>query len=226
MLGMHRSGTSCLTGSLQEAGLSLGDCHTWNHHNIKGNRENQKFVDLHDSILQDNGGSWDLPPKKIIWSARHRQRALELLAEHSHEDIFGFKDPRTLLLVDGWKVLVPGLEFVGIFRRPDAVARSLEKRSAMARDQALKLWYNYNARLYRQYRSRPFPLLCFDDDERQLLRNLSAVAVNLGLQALAGDSTFFSSQLRTAPPGEDAGPLPWKIRRLHRKLQKSCFENI
>ena len=30
ILGMHRSGTSCLTGSLQQAGLFLGDCHTWN----------------------------------------------------------------------------------------------------------------------------------------------------------------------------------------------------
>ncbi|HBM84618.1 MAG TPA: sulfotransferase family protein, partial [Halieaceae bacterium] len=25
ILGMHRSGTSCLTGSLQEAGLELGE---------------------------------------------------------------------------------------------------------------------------------------------------------------------------------------------------------
>ena len=36
VLGMHRSGTSYLAGSLQEAGLILGDCHTWNKHNEKG----------------------------------------------------------------------------------------------------------------------------------------------------------------------------------------------
>ena len=62
ILGMHRSGTSCLTGSLQEAGLSLGDCHTWNPHNLRGNRENQAFVDLHDDILKANHGAWDAPP--------------------------------------------------------------------------------------------------------------------------------------------------------------------
>ena len=56
VLGMHRSGTSYLAGSLQEAGLILGDCHTWNKHNEKGNRENQKFVDLHDAILEANVG--------------------------------------------------------------------------------------------------------------------------------------------------------------------------
>ena len=54
ILGMHRSGTSCLTGSLQNSGLFLGECHTWNKHNERGNRENQKFVDLHDAILAAN----------------------------------------------------------------------------------------------------------------------------------------------------------------------------
>jgi hypothetical protein len=30
LLGMHRSGTSCLTGSLQLKGLFRGDVHEWN----------------------------------------------------------------------------------------------------------------------------------------------------------------------------------------------------
>ena len=58
---MHRSGTSCLTGSLEAAGLYLGNIQTWNPFNLKGNRENQEIVDLHDLILADNGGSWDSP---------------------------------------------------------------------------------------------------------------------------------------------------------------------
>ena len=66
VLGMHRSGTSCLTGSLQEAGLYLGDCHTWNPHNLKGNRENQEIVDINDRVLADNGGAWDAPPERVI----------------------------------------------------------------------------------------------------------------------------------------------------------------
>ena len=40
ILGMHRSGTSALTGSLEQAGLYIGDT---NHHaddNIRGNRDN------------------------------------------------------------------------------------------------------------------------------------------------------------------------------------------
>ncbi len=68
ILGMHRSGTSCVTGSLQQAGLFLGACHTWSPHNRKGNRENQDFVDLNDDVLATNDGAWDKPPRKLVWT--------------------------------------------------------------------------------------------------------------------------------------------------------------
>ena len=57
VLGMHRSGTSCLVGSLQKAGLHLGKHHTWNRYNRKGNRENQDIVDLNRAVLEFSGGS-------------------------------------------------------------------------------------------------------------------------------------------------------------------------
>ena len=62
ILGMHRSGTSCLAGSLQEAGLYLGEVNTTAPHNAKGNRESRTIVALHDGLLQANGGAWDAPP--------------------------------------------------------------------------------------------------------------------------------------------------------------------
>ena len=42
ILGMHRSGTSCLTGCLKEYGLHLGDVSESNKHNKKGNQENKE----------------------------------------------------------------------------------------------------------------------------------------------------------------------------------------
>ena len=44
VLGMHRSGTSCLAGSLQQAGLELGDVFTSNPFNKKGNREHRDVM--------------------------------------------------------------------------------------------------------------------------------------------------------------------------------------
>lgn len=219
ILGMHRSGTSCLTGSLQEAGLFLGDCHTWNPHNLKGNRENQQFVDLHDLILAANGGAWDRPPKAVTWGEGHIARARELLAAHAADSIFGFKDPRTLLVLKGWKAVCPYMEFVGIFRHPDAVAQSLEKRSAMARDEALSLWYAYNSALYREYRQKPFPLFNFDDDESELDEKIFRVASEMGMSGRSGGEKFYSSELKSNA-ASDSLTLPWKIRRLYKKLKK------
>lgn len=219
ILGMHRSGTSCLTGSLQEAGLFLGEHHTWNKHNQKGNRENQSIVDLHDAVLARNGGAWDNPPKKITWSAEHLARARELLDEYSVEPVFGFKDPRALLVLDGWKQLVPNIEFVGIFRHPNAVAASLDKRSSKDRGESWRLWYVYNSLLYRQYKESPFPLLNFDDEATVLDEKISRVVAGLNLPGRQGDEKFYTDELRNNS-GAGGPPLPWRVRRLHKKLQK------
>jgi hypothetical protein len=219
ILGMHRSGTSCLTGTLQEAGLFLGECHTWNKHNEKGNRENQKFVDLHDAILAANGGAWDAPPARVTWSGDHIAAAKALLADHAGESNFGFKDPRALLVLDGWKKLFPAIEFVGIYRHPNAVAKSLEKRSSKSREESLKLWYAYNRVLYQEYRKKPFPILSFDDDEAVLDEKIFSAAGKMGLVHQGGEEKFYTADLRHND-GEGGPSLPWKVRRLYNKLKK------
>ncbi len=219
ILGMHRSGTSCLTGTLQEAGLSLGDCHTWNKHNEKGNRENQQFVDLHDAILEANDAAWDDPPAKVVWRDEHIAEARRLLEDHAGEPTFGFKDPRALLVLDGWKQLYPSIEFVGIYRHPNAVAKSLEKRSSKTWEESLSLWYAYNRVLFREYRKKPFPILCFDDDEAVLDGKILKVAEQMGLTHGGGDDKFYTADLKHNDSSGDR-TLPWKVRRLYNKLEK------
>jgi hypothetical protein len=222
VLGMHRSGTSCLTGSLQHAGLFLGDCHIWNKHNEKGNRENQKFVDLHDAILAANGGAWDTPPERVVWQDEHVDWGMELLAAHAAEANFGFKDPRGLLVIDGWKNLYPKIELIGIYRHPNAVAKSLGKRSNKTREESLKLWHAYNSILYREHQADPFPILCFDDDEAVLDEKIIRAAGQMGLACQRPDEKFYTSELRhNDSEGEEA--LPEHIETLYRKLQEAAF---
>ncbi|MEQ9465318.1 MAG: hypothetical protein RJQ10_16775 [Haliea sp.] len=222
ILGMHRSGTSCLTGSLQEAGLDLGDCHTWNPYNLKGNRENQAFVDLHDSILAANGGAWDDPPAACDWQQQHREVACGLLASHAHLPVLGFKDPRALLVLEGWKTLLPNLEYVGIFRHPDAVARSLHNRSRMPREQALSLWYAYNCVLFREFRRLRFPLLCFDEEEALFTAKVDTVIDRLQLQRPAHPQRFYDNELRNYTAA-DSGRLPWRVRWLYYRLRRASL---
>ncbi|GAB3281269.1 sulfotransferase family protein [Parahaliea aestuarii] len=219
ILGMHRSGTSCLTGSLQGAGLFLGECHTWNPYNRKGNRENQAFVDLHDTILQDNGGSWDSPPAHPVWGPEHQASARSLLAEHAGAGILGFKDPRALLLFEGWKTIFPHIEMVGIFRHPEAVARSLHHRSEMPRQKALALWYHYNRALLFQYRQHRFPVLCFDRDPEIFQQEATELAKWLRLPDQPKASDFYEESLKQFSEVHTAG-LPWRVRWLYWQLQR------
>jgi len=217
---MHRSGTSCLTGSLQEAGLFLGECHTWNPHNLKGNRENQRIVDINDRVLAENGAAWDRPPQRqVSWSPPSRQAALELFAEYAGHATFGFKDPRTLLALEGWQSLFPQMEFIGIFRHPLAVVESLRRRGGMPRSQALDLWYQYNRRLLREHDRLQFPLLCFDDSGAVFQQKLTAVLAGMAFDVSGWQGDFYEPELKYAEQGME-GKLPWKVIRLYRKLRK------
>jgi len=225
IVGMHRSGTSCVTGTLQQAGLFLGNCHTWNPHNKKGNRENQAFVDLNDDVLATNGGAWDKPPRKPKWSVPQMERASALLEDNFAEAPLGFKDPRTLLVLQGWKQVYPDIQFVGVLRHPNAVAQSLKMRGDMPADQALALWYTYNHALLKEFQRKPFPILCFDQEEAVFQQKIDKLADTLGLNQRANGQQFYDEQLRTSNsnPKQMEKALPWRLKRLYNRLLKHCL---
>ncbi|WP_448683644.1 sulfotransferase family protein [Pseudomonas nicosulfuronedens] len=203
VVGMHRSGTSFLTGSLQGAGLELGKHSTWNPHNLKGNRENGDIVAFHDALLAARGHAWDNPPSVMpVWTQAEYAAARELIKDYDGVKRWGFKDPRALLAVTGWQELIPQLRFVGIFRHPSAVADSLQARGGMPREQALGLWKAYNSRLLELHGRVKFPVLCFDQDEENLHRQLDNVMRRFGLQPPAAER-FFSSELKHHRHGDE-----------------------
>lgn len=216
VLGMHRSGTSFLTGSLQEAGLELGKFSAWNPHNLKGNRENLDVVAFHDELLASRGFAWDNPPgEPLLWTEAEYARARELVAEYDGVARWGFKDPRTLLVLEGWQQLLPELRFVGIFRHPSAVAQSLAARGGMPTEQAFALWLAYNKRLLQLCRRLRFPLFCFDEDEAALHRKLDEVLVELGLTPPSAER-FFSPELKHHQRAEEA--LPRELQKTYNEL--------
>ena len=79
ILGMHRSGTSCLAGTLEQAGVCLGKVSTNNQFNKKGNREHSDVMQLNNDLLQFNHGSWDKPPNQIKWNENHVRQGNELV---------------------------------------------------------------------------------------------------------------------------------------------------
>lgn len=182
ILGMHRSGTSCLAGSLEAWGLPLGEVKTSSEFNKLGNRENPHIFRLHEAVLADHGGSWQNPLTVTQWRAE-RLDALRAIIEKYPLGLWGFKDPRTLFLLDGWYRVIPRsrFQYVATFRHPMAVARSLNARNGMSIDQGLELWSSYNQRLLSLMEDRKIHLVDFDVPGSTYSRRIAAICQSLDL---------------------------------------------
>ena len=227
VLGMHRSGTSCLMGSLEKHGLVPGEISTWNPFNRKGNREHFGVVALNDKVLAYNDASWDRPPETLRWDdalAAERDAILDgFLALRA--PFVGFKDPRTVLTLPFWEegMRCKGIELrpVGTFRHPAAVVASLLSReAAMSEAEALRLWKRYNETLLAHWKKRPFPFVSFDRKGEAYLRDVTDTAELLGLAAEASDAFYDPALVSNANvPSEriddpEARVLYTRIKRL------------
>jgi len=204
VLGMHRSGTSCLAGMLELAGFWSGQVEKWNPDNLRGNRENVDVVNLNNSLLRLAGGSWDKPPSPPINpETRHfqtRDQIVSLMC--SRPEPWMFKDPRTLLTLPFWMEALPGAQLIGVFRHPVSVANSLLVRNNISLAAGLRLWQIYNRRLLDLLSNRDFPLLLFSQDlgqfkkcAEQYVCNRFAEAVHRGLVDPVPMSQFVSQEL-------------------------------
>ena len=83
VLGMHRSGTSLLTGSLEAAGLYLGEVNNEAPFNRKGNKENESIRELNDALLERNGAAWNRPPNgQAQWSGADEEWSRSLISSY------------------------------------------------------------------------------------------------------------------------------------------------
>ena len=209
VLGMHRSGTSWLAGSLEELGLEMGEVSTRDPHNLKGNRENPVLMEIHEGVLHDNDGSWKRPPANAKWSdVRSAALAAHIADMNSRfPQGWGFKDPRALLILAEWLRQAPQLSRIGIFRHPLAVHRSLAARSERFDEgRSIGLWCAYNERLAAEHRRAPFPMLSFDVGADELFGALAVAAAGLGLPAADRSSGFFDAGLVHNKPDDEAIP--------------------
>jgi hypothetical protein len=229
VLGMHRSGTSCLTGILQEAGLELGDVVTEARHNKKGNRESLAIRKLNDELLSYNNGSWDSPPDRIKWERRHSREANRIAREFSDCRLWGFKDPRCVITLPFWKKILGGrrLHYIGTFRQPIRVAQSLKARQqSLDLVAGLELWKNYNSRIAHMLDSDSFPIVDFDSEPATYIRKVREALRRLDISELGAEDgfAFFDKGLihqGAGFPVEDAIPeeIFAQVEEIHRILK-------
>jgi len=223
VVGMHRSGTSCLIGNLQQAGLYLGKVAERSKYNIKGNRENKIIVQLNDSLLKYNGGSWQDPPLNISWARNHQKKRDKIIFGLSlgNYRFWGFKDPRALFVLPFWKERLDYIQLVGSFRHPLNVAISLYYRNRIPLGNGLKIWEQYNLRFYKLLEESEFPLISFDAPSEEYLFSIRRVIKNVGLDSNRFNkkhSFYDSSFIHHDSIKENGIIVPKEILRLYDKL--------
>jgi hypothetical protein len=210
ILGMHRSGTSMLAGTLRQAGLDLGRVYdTPFALNPTGLQEPEALIHMHENLLEANGGAWHDPPERVVWGKLHRAVRDLFIESRAGRPLWGFKDPRTLLTLSFW---LDGLDteevaYIGTFRHPLAVALSLAARNP--RNQiahSIALWCHYNTQMLKAHARRPFPMLDFDLDADAYRTAFSIALEQLGGQRQAAHCgpIFFDQGLRNQARMSDA----------------------
>ena len=155
ILGMHRSGTSALTGVLHTLGLHAGaKLLPANDFNARGYFECADIVATHDELLQSLDRSWDdVRPLPEGWQdsancQKAKSRLLSIFnAEFGNAEISVLKDPRICRLLPLWLEIFDELGvtpfFIIVIRMPEEVADSLARRDAMPANKALLLYLAY-----------------------------------------------------------------------------------
>ncbi|CAO4138901.1 sulfotransferase family protein [Methylorubrum aminovorans] len=153
--GMHRSGTSALTGVLSLLGCDTNDdLIPADDHNKKGYWESKEISDLNEKMLESAGlswNSWEPLPKSWFNSGRaskFRKQALDILERNFFESgLFVLKDPRICRLLPLWSdaLKVFGAETIVIMpvRDPREVAVSLLHRNGMNTSTSQLIWLRY-----------------------------------------------------------------------------------
>lgn len=156
VLGMHRSGTSAITKSLELMGVNLGsDMLPAGEANPTGFWENQECVDINNQLLKHFGSGYDylgieddqLIDDEIICDLK--SRAIQLLSRKLIENngIWGFKDPRICRLLSFWSDVFGevkcDVDFIVAVRNPASVVASLEKRDRIPAEKSYYLWLQH-----------------------------------------------------------------------------------
>ena len=155
---MHRSGTSFVTRAVNFLGAYVGeeaDLIPAEDSNPVGFWERRDVVDFHERLMHKLRIEWDVRiPLPMGWHLaedikpfRHELKEL-IRRDFSNYNLWAWKDPRTSVLLDVWKVVLAELDVelscLYVMRNPLDVVRSFERKKCFIPDWILGVWFNYN----------------------------------------------------------------------------------
>jgi hypothetical protein len=215
ILGMHRSGTSALTGTLGILGATLPNDLLGSHpSNAKGHFESSRVLELNEQILTALNTYWydvgpiDFSSADSISLDRLRIELITTLqTAYNKTPLFALKDPRISrllpLIFSVLKKFGASARIIVCLRNPLEVAKSLEARDGIALSHGFALWLRYMLEAELHSRGVPRVFVHFSDllqDWRSIVREIEQrLGVALpGRETSAADtvSEFLDKSLR------------------------------
>ena len=141
ILGCHRSASSLVAKALHEAGVHMGDeLLSGLPDNPEGHFEDMDFLKKNVELLGGN-----------IWNDVNRELTdadtSALIAAKNVHPLWGWKDPRTVLTIEKYYVHLDDPIIIGLFRKPELVAKSMARRGDISEQDALALAKAYNRKI-------------------------------------------------------------------------------
>ena len=238
--GMHRSGTSLIAGVLHRSGVCMGqNLMGASFSNAKGHYEDLEFLSLHRSILEDNNVSpfgWTTR-KEFTISPNHWREASRLILRNQTSSLWGFKDPRTTLLLKFWRENLPKAKFIFSYRPAWEVADSLFRRASIC-DQvfeenpklAVEYWLHYNRQILKFISEHPTQCILVEADD--VVNNpkefINAVGLRFGLTLKFEEEDFvepglISSDISCSTIPKDMSEEFPEIDSVFAKLKQASF---
>ena len=209
VVGMHRSGTSAVSGLLDELGVFMGKnlFAPQEDVNEKGFFENAKVVDINDSLFDALLGSWDDPFSynfESIYPDAYSEFELTtkdfLSKEYALYELWGMKDPRTSLHLPFWDKMITSSNtlpcYLMMLRNPLEVVASIVKRDEFSRKKALILWINYTLSSYLFCASKSLYILNFDSLLASPENVMTGICKKFNIDMPKKGSTFIEAKLR------------------------------
>lgn len=153
VVGMHRSGTSALTGALHSLGANVGNSGELTGSSVenkKGFFERRDIRHICDALLHSADADWwkvsDFSTDQVEKAQLDQQRTkFSAIVENlSSTQSWVIKEPRLCLLLPLLVDLVSNPVCLLIYRNPIEVAKSLRTRNQIPLQQGLALWEAYN----------------------------------------------------------------------------------
>ncbi len=179
VLGMHRSGTSCLAGMLDAGGIASAGNAVRNWDNPRGHHEMLDVVRLDEAVLAHSGGHWLAAPREVRWTEAHAAERDRLLRTPVGGRPALLKDPRMLLALPLWRDSSVPFHVIGIVRHPLAVARSLSTWRGVPLADGIALWTAHNRVLAADRARHGYSIVDFDRPIADVVAAARSACANL-----------------------------------------------